>query len=132
MLKQVIVMRNDLKMRKGKMVAQGSHASCMCLAEPLLVLFHFPNIENLKRIVREISDTVAWLRNGMTKICVRVESEAELLEIYGKAKSAKLMAHIVTDAGHTEFKGVPTKTCLAIGPNDADEIDKITGNLKLL
>jgi peptidyl-tRNA hydrolase, PTH2 family len=40
--------------------------------------------------------------------------------------------YLITDAGHTEFKGVPTKTCLAIGPNDVDEIDVVTGHLKLL
>ena len=55
-------------------------------------------------------------------------TEEELLELFKKAKGLKLKAHIITDAGRTEFNGVPTKTALAIGPNKANEIDKITGN----
>jgi peptidyl-tRNA hydrolase, PTH2 family len=120
--KQLIVVRNDLNMRKGKMVAQGAHASIMFL-------------------VRRLCDAGAgakdlaiqeWLNHGMTKICVRVDSEAELLEIARKAEDAGLTVHVITDAGHTEFGGVPTKTCLAIGPDEDEKIDTITGHLKLL
>jgi peptidyl-tRNA hydrolase, PTH2 family len=68
----------------------------------------------------------------MTKICVRVDSESELLEIARKAEDAGLTVHVITDAGHTEFGGVPTKTCLAIGPDEDEKIDAITGHLKLL
>ena len=74
---------------------------------------------------------VDWLTQGMTKICVRVDSEQELLDVYQKACAAGLTVHLITDAGLTEFKE-PTKTCLAIGPDRADKIDKITGELKLL
>lgn len=117
--KQVIVMRNDLNMRKGKMIAQGAHASISCLLQFVL----FDTIQS--PIVK------AWLTGGMTKICVRVESEAELLDIEKKATDAGLAVHLITDAGHTEFSG-PTMTCLAIGPNRVEEIDAITGSLKLL
>ena len=63
----------------------------------------------------------------MAKICVRVASEAELLDIEEKAKAAGLGVYVVTDAGHTEFGGVPTKTCLAIGPNDNAAVDASPG-----
>lgn len=116
-LKQVIVMRTDLNMRKGKMIAQGAHASMMFLTARGVVLSELQ---------------LRWLLGSMAKICVRVESEAELAEIYANARNAGLEAHIVTDAGHTEFHGVPTKTCLAIGPDRNDKIDAITGALKLL
>ncbi|MGA7413687.1 MAG: aminoacyl-tRNA hydrolase [Bryobacteraceae bacterium] len=128
LLKQVIVMRNDLNMRKGKMIAHGSHASMMFLVESLLAAardhagsFHL--------------DVPAWrwLSSGrMSKICVRVDSEAELLDVAAKAKEAGLPVHIITDAGLTEFGGVPTRTCAAIGPAAASSIDPITGHLKLL
>lgn len=116
-LKQVIVMRTDLNMRKGKMIAQGAHASMMFLAgrENALTATH-----------------LRWLRGSMAKICVRVDSEADLAEVYANARNAGLEAHIVTDAGHTEFHGVPTRTCLAIGPDRNDKIDAVTGTLKLL
>jgi PTH2 family peptidyl-tRNA hydrolase len=119
-IKQVIVMRNDLGMRKGKMIAQGAHASIAFLASLVMV---GPAVMN--------SNQWEWLRHGMTKICVRADSETELLEIYEKAKDAGLTVHLITDAGLTEFDG-PTRTCLAIGPDHADKIDPITGSLKLL
>ena len=103
-------------MRKGKMIAQGAHGA---------IMFKYGDIN-------PITEEWHWLNGGMTKICVRVNSEAELDEIYAKAKEARLAVFMVTDAGHTEFHGVPTKTCLAIGPNKSEDIDKITGHLELL
>lgn len=118
-IKQVICIRNDLNMRKGKMCAQAAHAAIQFLVNPVLYDQSPSRIE------------MNWLVQGMTKICVRVDSEEELLDIFNKARDAKLEVHLITDAGLTEFKE-PTKTCLAIGPDRAQEIDKITGELKLL
>lgn len=113
MLKQVIVLRKDLNMRKGKMVAQGSHASLVSyLAAEQPVAFD-------------------WLNNGQTKICVGVDSEAELVAIYERAKADGIPCSLIRDAGHTEFKE-PTLTAVGIGPDDSGLIDPITGNLKLL
>lgn len=119
-IKQVIVMRTDLNMRKGKMIVQGSHASMGFILE------HLKNNTNLSEEEKQ------WVESDHKKICLQVASEDELLEIYDKAKANKLTVHLVTDLGLTEFNGIPTKTCLAIGPNDSDLIDNITGNLKLL
>jgi PTH2 family peptidyl-tRNA hydrolase len=142
-VKQVIVVRKDLNMRKGKMVAQGAHASIAFLTKDSslekrnvtqhgeeLELTSFSNnflypsgfYENLKE----------WIDNGFTKICVSVDSEEELLEIHRKALDAGLVVNLITDSGFTEFNGVPTNTCLAIGPALNEEIDKITSHLKLL
>ncbi len=123
--KQVIVMRDDLNMGRGKMVAQGAHASSACLAASLLRLaeeYH----------AKMPSDEIDWIEAGQTKICVRVGSEAELMEIAAKAVAANLRCHVITDAGLTEFGGVPTRTCLAIGPNEVPAVDEITGRLRLL
>jgi PTH2 family peptidyl-tRNA hydrolase len=118
-IKQCIVMRNDLNMRKGKMCAQAAHASIQCTLESVLY-----DVGPSKVMIQ-------WLTEGMTKICVRVDSELELMEINKKAYDAGLNVHLIKDAGLTEFKE-PTFTCLAIGPDWADKIDKITGELKLL
>lgn len=118
MTKQVIVMRNDLNMRKGKMIAQGAHASMM---------FLFQASANSEGV--DLSD---WMDAGLTKICVHVDSETELIDIYERATKAGLRVNLITDAGRTEFGGIPTKTCLAVGPNEASAIDVITGGLKLL
>lgn len=114
-MKQVIVIRKDLHMRMGKAIAQGAHASVGVV------------LQNIDKPA-----TKEWLHEGQTKICVYVNSEKELLELYKKALEAKLPAVIITDAGKTEFKGVATKTCLAIGPDSSDKIDKITSKLPLL
>lgn len=119
--KQVIVWRHDLKVRRGKQITQCAHASMMFMLDDEAATNWYA-----------IQNKWAWLGEGMTKICVRVNSEAELDEIYAKAKEARLAVFMVTDAGHTEFHGVPTKTCLAIGPNKSKDIDKITGHLELL
>lgn len=123
--KQVIVMRTDLNMRKGKMVAQGAHAS--------LATFMWAWEGMNGSITGDLVEARdQWIEGTFTKVCVRVDSETELMRIFGEASAAKLPVKLITDAGHTEFHGVPTRTCLAIGPAWSDDIDKITGGLTLL
>ncbi len=124
MVKQVIVVRRDLKMRRGKEIAQGSHASSAFL------LARFRQHGGMK--LGEFSDAVqSWLTAGCAKICVRVDSESELLEVHDRARAAGLESHLIRDAGHTEFGGVPTLTCCAIGPDLSERLDPITGHLTL-
>lgn len=119
--KQVIVMRQDLGMTRGKQIAQGCHASLAFL------------LKKLGQPKDELSLEIQhWLDNNYTKVCLRVDSEEELLHIYEHAKNSGLEVHLVTDIGLTQFKGVPTNTCLAIGPDDCNKIDMVTGDLKLL
>jgi len=122
--KQVIVMRNDLNMRKGKMISQGCHSSLSFLSK---------RVFEKKDGDPYFSDAeLEWFKGSFAKVCVRVNSEEELLEIYNKAKEAGLEVHLITDSGKTEFHGVSTRTCLAIGPDYSEKIDKITGHLQLL
>jgi PTH2 family peptidyl-tRNA hydrolase len=124
--KQVIVIRKDLNMRKGKMIAQGSHAS-------MKVFFDRAFIKPF--IAADISLTPAmleWLKGKFTKIVVGVNSETELLEIYNEAKKLELPCSLIQDCGLTEFNNIPTYTAVAIGPDYGEKIDLITGNLPLL
>lgn len=133
--KQVIVMRTDLKMRKGKMIAQGAHASMKVFFDRIPEGFSLSFPEGFERVQIPIAVSgpmFAWMFGIFTKVCVRVESEADLLEVYERAKASHIPCALITDAGKTEFNGVPTKTCCAIGPAMPSEIDPITGNLKLL
>lgn len=146
-IKQVIVMRSDLGMRKGKMIAQGAHASMKVfldrgdtgyvLEANLASLFKL-DVENPEGSTKGmlISDLtpemVAWVNGRFTKVCVQVKSEQELLDIVSKAEAAGLPVALIQDAGATEFHGVPTYTCCAIGPASAETIDPITGHLSLL
>jgi peptidyl-tRNA hydrolase, PTH2 family len=123
--KQVIVMRHDLNMRRGKQIAQGSHASMAFLTSRLKAsgVVSMNDFDEAAKV---------WLSGGFAKICCRVDSEDELLTIRDQASQQGLEVHMITDSGKTEFHGVPMNTCLAIGPDEVSKIDGITGELKLL
>lgn len=123
--KQVIVMRHDLGMRRGKQIAQGAHAAMAFLTDRL-------RGQGSLRLSDFTEAQQAWLTESFAKVCVRVDSEEELLSIHEAALEAGLEVHLITDAGRTEFHGQPTKTCLAVGPDEVSRIDAITGHLKLL
>jgi len=126
--KQVIVIRRDLRMRRGKEIAQGAHAAGAWLADRVLEqmrqngsVAHVP-LSSAER---------AWLETSFRKVTVKVNSEEELLAVYRQALEAGLVVRLVTDRGLTEFGGVPTRTCLAVGPDYDDLIDPVTGDLEL-
>ena len=125
--KQWIVLRKDLKMRKGKMVAQGSHGVLKVFLEQMV-----RGPEEGKFTLYVSGAALAWLEGKFTKICVGARSEEELLEIYEKAKAANIMCTLITDAGLTEFDGIPTNTCVVIGPAYPSQVQSITGELPLL
>lgn len=112
-------MRTDLNMRKGKMVAQGAHAS-------MAVLTQFKSYDEYPEELKE------WLDNSFVKICVGIDSEEELLKLYAEVKGDGFLCSLITDNGATEFGGVKTVTCAAIGPDYEEYIDAYTGHLKLL
>ena len=126
MIKQIIVIRKDLNMRKGKMCAQAAHASMKVLLDNM-DFFQFEKIANLY-----FNDEIyEWLADKFTKIVAGCDTKEELVYLYTKAKKAKLPCTIIEDSGATEFKE-PTLTAIAIGPAQSEDIDKITGYLKLL
>jgi peptidyl-tRNA hydrolase, PTH2 family len=126
--KQVIVIRRDLRMRRGKEIAQGAHASMAWLRQRIM-----PHLTPAGRADQvEFSEAErTWLDVSMRKVTVKVGSEPELLDVYDKARAAGLVVEMITDRGLTEFGGVPTRTCLAIGPDYDDLIDPVTGDLEL-
>ena len=135
-VKQVIVVRKDLKMRRGKEIAQSCHASIAFLTRQIQGSApckpEKPRSDGSNLFVVNVSlEGQAWIDSNFAKICVRVNSEEELLDIHKKAQDLGLEVHLVQDSGLTEFGGVPTFTCLAIGPNKSDEIDEVTGELAL-
>lgn len=123
--KQTIVLRKDLNMRKGKMVAQGAHAS-------LRAILQLGHREGGRFVIPLDERLEPWLLGRFKKICVSVNSESELLALHERALEAGMIAALIQDAGLTEFGGVPTYTALAVGPDQEDRIDAITGSLPLL
>ena len=114
--KQVIIFRADLKMSRGKIVAQAGHAAVSAA-------------EEARKHHRGWWET--WMKEGQCKIAVKIKSENELLELEKKAKELALPCALITDRGLTE---VPpgTTTCLGIGPAPTEKIDIITALLPLL
>lgn len=119
-MKQVIVIRRDLKMRQGKSVAQGSHSSGEFMKEQLLAI-----LDGGELTLTE--NEIAWMRGGMAKITVRTDSIEQFNDVRDRAIARGLKVRVITDSGATEFHGVPTVTALAIGPDRTEVIDEITG-----
>ena len=128
--KQVIVLRKDLKMRKGKMIAQGAHASM----KVILDVMYYHTGENCIKLLdmTECEPLYQWVNGLFTKIVVGCNSEEELLALKEKADKAGILNALIQDAGKTEFHGMKTYTALAIGPDWVDRINEITGHLQLL
>lgn len=135
-VKQVIVMRTDLHMRKGKMIAQGAHASLKVfldsLSVPLYQVREFEHFYSQHLEYTENHPWHLWIKGAFTKICLQVSVEQELVDLLELAQQAKIPCAEIIDSGKTEFHNVPTRTCIAIGPWWSDEIDNITGHLELL
>lgn len=128
--KQVIVIRKDLGMRRGKECAQSAHASMAFLTRKLK-FDHSDGNGNAYHMVPIKEAAVVWMQTSFKKVCLQVASEADLLAIDAKARENGLETHLVIDSGLTEFDGIPTPTCVAIGPDFSDKIDVVTGHLKL-
>ena len=113
MYKQVIIIRQDLKLPKGKAAAQAAHAS-------------------VKAVMNSDKQKVqAWDEEGMAKIVLKTENEKSLLKLLQEAKDQGIKTAMITDAGKTVV-APGTKTCIAIGPDEEEKIDEITSSLKLI
>jgi PTH2 family peptidyl-tRNA hydrolase len=138
--KQVIVMRKDLNMRKGKMIAQGSHASMSFLTQKMNLQktmgygIHHHETRYLSQAYdeKQAIEITSWLTSSFRKICVYVNSEEELEAVHQKALDSGLISHMIVDNGATEFNGVKTKTCCAIGPASDHKFKNVTDHLPLL
>lgn len=128
--KQVIVVRRELNMRKGKLAAQAAHASMAVFTRGEGA--HFQEVDGQKQMVIPLDEEAyAWLSGRFRKICVYVNTEAELLALHRQAQAAGLRCALIQDSGFTEFKGVPTYTTLAIGPHCNEKLNPVTGHLPL-
>ena len=112
-MKQVIIVRQDLKLSPGKMAAQVGHAVLGCY------------IKSDNKVLRN------WMDGGAKKIVLTCPNKEELLKLKDKAERAGLTTSLIIDAGHTEI-APGTMTCLGIGPEEEGKIDTIAGSLKML
>ena len=120
-IKQVIVIRKDLQLSKGQMVAQGAHASIAFLTN--LVRAYPGDIIPFYKCEEQ------WINGTFYKVCLAVNSEKELLDIGAEAVNRGLKVHYIQE---NDLFDEPTFTCLAIGPDYSSNIDPVTKHLKLL
>lgn len=111
--KQVILVRTDLKLPKGKLGVQCAHAS----------------VEAALKSSRDVVDE--WRSEGGKKVVLKVEGLEELRRYKAAAEKEKIVTALITDAGHTAIPA-GTVTCLGIGPDVEEKIDRVTGQLKIL
>jgi len=114
--KQVIVVRSDLKMGKGKLAVQVAHAAVS-------------SAENTRKN-RQVWFN-AWYGENQAKICVKVDNEKELRVLKGRLDEMGIPNALIQDAGLTQLEP-GTTTCLGIGPLPSETADRYTGDLKLL
>lgn len=114
--KLVVVVRNDVKMGKGKVAAQVGHAAVQCA------------LYAEKKDKRSFD---AWYNSGQAKVVLKVDSLDELKRYMAEARSVGLHTEMITDAGRTQIEP-GTITCMGIGPAPVSDIDKVTGDLKML
>jgi len=131
MRKSFIVDGKKVTPRKGKYIAQGSHASLGAILGQMEIDVDIKDDYQKRSLYLDHESALYdWLTGSFTKVTLCVETEEELLAVYNKAKEAGLITCLITDSGRTEFNGIPTITCCSI-LGWSDEVDPITGNLEL-
>lgn len=132
--KQVIIVRRDLGMSPGKLAAQVAHASVSAvLFGSSLHSMQSPDDYEVYdyRCIDLEDDIHDWLEGSQVKIVLGVDTEAELLGIYNDAQNTSTRRAIIKDEGRTQLQG-QNYTAVAIGPAAPEDVDEITGHLKLL
>lgn len=112
-MKLVILVRQDLKLPKGKLAAQAAHAAVEATLKS------------------DKLNVAKWRVEGQKKIVLKVKGEKELIRFMQTAKDIGLKTALITDAGKTCI-APGTKTCLGIGPDSEEKIDGITGELPMM
>ena len=115
-LKMVFVNNHELKMGKGKIAAQVGHAAVKATLQA-------------GELRPELLD--AWLSTGQKKVCVKADDVSQLEEIEHQAKHHHILTSKIHDAGHTQIPA-GSYTVLALGPEEEEKLDALTGKLKLL
>ncbi|XP_042215351.1 uncharacterized protein LOC121861549 isoform X3 [Homarus americanus] len=112
--KLVLVVRDDLKMGKGKVAVQCCHAT----------LKAYKQIQKMNpKVLR------AWEMNGQPKVILKVNDEATMMDVTSLAMDAGMITSLIHDAGCSQI-APESPTVLGLGPGSVEVLDQITGHLK--
>ena len=129
--KQVLVVRRDLNMPRGKIAAQASHGAVNALVRTPGAWRTHTELGEVLHV--PLSPVVArWLDGEYRKIGLAVHSESELEALAARAREAGVRCEEVWDNGLTMFDGRKTLTAIALGPDEDGRLDALTGGPKLL
>jgi PTH2 family peptidyl-tRNA hydrolase len=131
-IKQVIVVRKDLNMRKGKIAAQVSHASMKILLDLMNTMQTSHDIVQWSVELNTNDPLHTWMLGQFTKIVLYIPDLNDMLNLKDRAEFLGIRTALIVDAGKTEFHNKPTPTALALGPDDSDVLAELTGDLKLI
>ncbi len=129
MVKQVIVVRRDLKMRPGKMAAQVAHAAI----KVILDRGAFVGVSKRNFFIPQVTEEMKyWMAESFTKIVLSVQTEADINKLEEKAKYFNIPHAVMIDDGWAEYHAEKEVTCIALGPAESDTLDKLTKDLPLV
>ena len=111
--KQVILVRDDLKLPKGKMSVQVAHASLDSA------------LKSDKKLIEK------WKKQGGKKVVLKVADEKELFKHMSMLENEGIKIALIKDAGHTVVEP-GTVTCLGVGPDLEEKIDYVLSNFNEL
>lgn len=123
-IKQVIVVRKDLNLKKTELAAQVATASMGFLLEN-------NESERSDEINVKLSNEEAlWLNGSYEKIIVGVDSEKDLKDLIFKAELEGIGVYPVLGKYKGKFDDDSVLMCAALGPDDSKIIGNVTGHLK--
>lgn len=109
----VVVVNKDLEMSKGKVLSQFGHA---------IDALHEKLKDNPKLVE-------VWRNSGSAKIAVK-GTQDDLNKVHFEAKKRNILYVKIHDAGKTQVRP-GSNTVIVVGPATKDDLEPVTGNLKL-
>ena len=126
-MKQVILVRKDLKMKKSQV------ASLVAKASTEFFLANDESARGDELTVKLTPEETDWINSGSIRVVLGVNSEDSLRTLALRAEMAGLQCYPVEGKMFDDTDdGMSETLCIAIGPDFSSKIDQITGNLKTL
>ena len=124
-IKQVILLRRDIRLRRAEAAALAAKASMSFISEG--------NESDRSDVVQiELSGIEAeWLLGNSTRIVLGVSSEDAIRKLLLKAEIQGISTYEILGSTSGKIDEGMQIIAASLGPDEGDKLDAITGNLKL-